>query len=100
MKIYISGKITDLPPAEAKANFELAEQEIRAKYGEDVQISNPIRFSPYVEGKTWKAYMADCVAELETCSHIYMLNNWADSKGAKVEYALAKMNEMTIEFRK
>lgn len=99
MKIYISGKITGLSSVEAKANFELAEQEIKAKYGTSVEISNPIKFSPYVAGKTWSEYMADCIPELESCSHIYMLENWEDSEGAKVEYAIAKKKDLNIEFR-
>jgi hypothetical protein len=51
---------------------------------------NPIYVSPYEKDKQWADYMADDIKALFECDAIYMLSDWGQSKGARVEYAIAK----------
>ena len=85
MKIYISGKITGLD--NAKEIFDAAEKKVTETY-QDAQIVNPMKL-PHDHDKTWESYMRDCLVEMMRCDTIYVLENWEDSKGAKLEVALA-----------
>lgn len=86
MKIYISGKITGLKFKEAYQLFEGAEKEIIELGGEPV---NPTKLVEQVKGWTWEDYMEKDLGLLLRCNGIYMLRNWMDSKGAKIEHTLA-----------
>jgi len=83
-KIYLSGKITGI---ENKAYnlFHKAEEELSSK---GYTVVNPMRIN-HDHDKTWESYMKACIKSLCDCSHIYMLSNWQESKGAKIEYELA-----------
>ena len=85
MKIYISGKITGLD--NAKEIFDAAEKKVSENY-QDAEIVNPMKL-PHDHDKTWESYMRDCLVEMMRCDTIYVLENWEDSKGAKLEVALA-----------
>lgn len=86
-KIYISGKITGCEPGEAEAHFEAAEQFLKKQYPNAILV-NPF-FIQHNHNKSWENYMrTDLIAMLD-CDTIYMLNNWKDSKGARIEYLLA-----------
>lgn len=84
-KYYISGKISGLPYQIAVWEFAQAER-LLLRHG---QVFNPINISPLKEGKLWKDYMIDCLSVLLECDAIYMLRNWKDSKGARIEHAIA-----------
>lgn len=72
-KIYISGKITGLTPEEA---FNL--------------FNNAAMTIPHDHDKTWLNYMRNDLKALLDCDAVFMLYNWKDSKGAKVEHDLAE----------
>lgn len=93
MKIYISGKITGLDLKDALANFEKAETELVAKGFEPI---NPMKKVSEQQGKTWKEYMLADIEILWDCEAIYMLDNWKDSKGARIELAIAKELDLEI----
>lgn len=80
-RIYIAGKIGDLPENVYKLNFEIAKSE--------VEIAGFIPVSPvdlpHQHERTWKAYMLEDLAALKTCQGVYMLRNWNDSRGARIE---------------
>jgi hypothetical protein len=95
MKVYISGQITELDLEQAKYKFNWAESWLKVRGYIPV---NPMNVSPYVEGKEWKEYMKECVAALFDCDAIYMLSNWRESKGARIEKAIAEEMKMTIMF--
>jgi Domain of unknown function (DUF4406) len=86
IKTYISGKITGLHIEEAKAHFEHAEQVLSALGHE---VVNPMKIIPVKHDPTWADYMIADIKALFTCTHIYMLHNWRDSKGARIEHAIA-----------
>lgn len=91
-KIYISGKITGLQEEEAEALFSAAEKYLAEK-GYDVV--NPLKIK-HDHDLSWVNYMKQDIKALCDCSAIFMLNNWEDSKGAKIEKQLAEDLQMQI----
>lgn len=85
-KIYISGAITGLYLPDALKNFENAVKEVEQMGHEAV---NPMELVKKQEGWDWNDYMKADIKILIECDGIYMLDNWEDSKGAKVERELA-----------
>jgi len=81
-KIYISGKITG--DENYKAKF--ADSEWRLVKSGWKSIVNPARLSPC---NTWENYMLRDIKLLFTCTAIYMLKDWKESKGARIEHAIA-----------
>lgn len=83
-KIYISGKITNNPVY--KLQFAAAERELK---NGGFQPVNPAR-EILPAGSTWADYMRHDIRLLCDCSAIYMLTNWRQSKGARLERRLAQ----------
>jgi len=96
MKIYISGKITGLPIEEAKENFAKAEA-ILKEHGHEV--INPMTLVPYSPELTWKDYMIKDIDALMDCEAITMLTNWGDSRGARIERAIAIEMGLLIKYQ-
>lgn len=88
MKIYISGPISSLPPAQARANFAHAAAAIRNKGHEPV---NPCKLQEILDPETtsWNQYMRPAFALLEICDAVVFLPGWKRSKGAVFERAHA-----------
>lgn len=91
MKIYIAGKITGEP--KYKEIFKVAEKDL-LESGHTVM--NP---SILPLGFTQEEYMHICYAMIDVCDSVYMLSNWKESKGAKLEnkYALEQGKLVTYE---
>jgi hypothetical protein len=91
-KIYISGQITGLTFADAYSNFEFAEKYINS-------LTNHISVNPmkleHAHDQSWESFMLEDIKALFFCDGIYMLKNWEQSKGAKIERSIAL--EMGIE---
>ena len=85
-KTYVSGKITGLSKEECEFNFSQGTLEAQEFSKEVLNIYEVV---PFVKGKTWKQYMSEDVLYLFECDSIYMLSNWGDSKGARLERAIA-----------
>ena len=90
MKVYIAGKITGYP--NYKEHFKRAEEHLKA-LGHTVM--NPAILP---EGFHWRDYMHICIPMLDVCEAIYLLNNWRDSDGAKIEYHTANMSNKIIMY--
>ena len=87
-KVYISGPMTGIPkfnrPAFIKAKAELS------VLGYDVV--SPVDIGDSLPGKpTWKDYMKADIKALVDCELIYMLEGWEKSKGARIEWEVAKL---------
>lgn len=82
MKIYVAGKITGLD--NYKELFCSAENKLKAK---GYSVMNPA----VLEGDkfTHDDYMHVCYAMIDVCGSVYFINNWKDSKGAKLEHKYA-----------
>ena len=95
-KVYISGKISGLQLEEAYKLFEQAEEEVKNLGGTPV---NPMKICQQNDSWDWEDYMEKDLGVLLRCEGIYVLKNWGSSKGARVEYAVAKEMQLTIIFQ-
>jgi len=86
MKVYICGKITNLPGYMARHYFAKVEKMLKDLGYEPI---NPMNL-PHNHSKSWEDYMKECIAALVQCDAIYLMGNWYDSKGAILEYDIAK----------
>lgn len=93
MRTYISGKITGLPEDTARRLFA------EAARGLTGEVVNPMELVPAAPTPTWTDYMVTDIAKLLTCTHIFMLSNWRDSKGARVEHAIAVAVGLTVQYQ-
>ena len=94
--IYISGKITGDEIQEASAKFQAAADHIESEGGTAV---NPMEMIEVEETKTWEDYMKEALIILMNCDQILMLEDWTESRGAKIEHALAKTLKFKIHYR-
>ena len=95
MKVYISGKITGYDIDVAKSKFNESEELLRLKGFTPV---NPFKLSETHPDKTWKDYMIDDIRGLFDCDAIYMNSDWGQSKGARIEYQIAKELNLKVMF--
>ncbi|MEG1572803.1 MAG: DUF4406 domain-containing protein [Bacteroidales bacterium] len=91
-KVYIAGKISGLNPMVAFHRFSFAEFFLAERY----KVENPMRFCPRYWG--WFRCIVKCIFRLARCQKIYLLDNWEQSKGAKIEVLFAiLMNKKIIK---
>ena len=95
MKIYISGKITGLNQTDVEKKFETQEFFLQSK---GYVVVNPLKICPFDKKKKWHDYMIKDIEELLRCDAIFMLKDWGQSKGARIEYEIAKELELKIFF--
>jgi len=88
MRIYIAGKITGLDPDVVERNFE----ETAAWLTRRGHLAlNPFELVDQTAGRSYEEYLADALAiMINAADAVYMLDNWADSKGARLEFYLAR----------
>jgi len=87
-KCYLSGPITGT--TDYIDRFKFTAKQIKSLYP-DFQIINPVELCAHLpESTTWKEYMDLCIKALNDCTHIVMMDGWEFSRGAVVEYYLAK----------
>ena len=82
MIIYIAGKMAGLPD-KGREHFNRAEERLLA---EGHIVLNPARLP---DGMPQEKYMPICLAMLQVADAIYLLDNWKDSPGARLEYNYA-----------
>lgn len=97
-RIYISGKITGLHPEVAKEAFDMAAELIRAEGNVPL---NPMEIWPQDAGWQWEDYLSDNVRFLlkTNVNALYMLPNWQESKGARIEHAIALEMNIPITYQ-
>ena len=92
MKIYISGKITD--NTNYTEEFAKAEKILKEKFP-GATIINPAEvLLPNL--CDWDDYMVICLRLLDKATHIYMLDNWVQSRGACTEHLHALENDIKV----
>ncbi|PXV61234.1 uncharacterized protein DUF4406 [Dysgonomonas alginatilytica] len=91
--VYISGRITGIPLSEAKRNFEEAEALLLEKGYIPV---NPMKNNHDPDTKGWIDHMLEDIGGLMRCDGIFMLNNWQQSKGARIEHYIAVEMDITV----
>ena len=85
-RVYISGPITGIPGAISAAQFDRAEQELRAagyKY-----VINP-RAMFEGTGLTWDEIMVQCLDLVKASDLIVLLPGWQKSRGVTMELGAA-----------
>lgn len=86
MKIYISGKITDTDIEHTREKFQAACQYLIA------MGQTPV--SPLENGlpidSPWEQHMLRDIELLMGCGGIFLLPDWKESRGARIEHAIAK----------
>jgi alkyl sulfatase BDS1-like metallo-beta-lactamase superfamily hydrolase len=88
VKIYLAGKITGLDPKEAERLFAEAEAAI-TKAGHTPL--NPLALVDQTPGRTYDEYLGDALAIMTRDSEaLFMLDNWPESNGARIEFYTAK----------
>lgn len=95
-RIYISGRITGITESVSRKAFKNAQKHYESL---GYEVVNPWEIDPMVDEPTWSDYMAADISELFKCDTIYMLSGWENSKGAKVELAIAQQLELTIIYK-
>lgn len=96
MKVFISGKITGEPiiPCVFKFTQAMRDEKIR----DFETIIHPFHLDVYF-GISHKEAMEICLEALKDCTHIYMLKDWKESKGAKIEHQFALENGIKIIYQ-
>jgi hypothetical protein len=95
MKCYISGQITNLSEEKYLHYFAIGMEEVRAM---NMHPVNPCHL-PHEHDKTWQSYMKHDIIEMLQCDAVYMLNNWQNSRGAKIEWQIANGLGMQIFYQ-
>lgn len=99
-KIYLSGKITGKTYEEALSDFSQAENKVNSANlvsPNSVQAINPMTIE-HNHDQSWNSFMKVDLKALLDCDAIYMLKGWHESKGANIEYNLAKSLDLEIFF--
>ena len=84
MIVYIAGKVSGIEN-EARVLFKRAEIKLKLQGNE---VINPMELE-HDHDKTWQSYMRDCISAMMRADAIYLLPNWRESKGARIEVQLA-----------
>lgn len=91
-KVYICGPVSGLPYDEVVRNFASAEGMLK---GMGLMPINPLHLVPDPETH-WNPAMRACIKGLMDADAILLLDGYQKSKGANVEYELAKVLEMGV----
>ena len=90
--IYISGKISGLPISEVIHKFQVACAKIK-RFG--LEPKNPLDNGlPW--NAAWEDQMGKDISILLRCDAIYLLPDYLESDGAKIELAVAKQCQMPV----
>ena len=91
IKVYIAGPVSMIQDYNRPA-FEKAKSELIA-LGYDAispsDVADELDKGEHVAHK-WIDYMRECIKRLVDCDRIYLLDNWHASRGAKIEWNLAR----------
>lgn len=94
MRVFISGKISGLSRDEAVKRFSDAETLLQQM---DFDTVNPIN-SGLDSESTWFNHMNESIRLLGGCDAIFMLSNWRESRGAKIEHNFAVGAGLAVMF--
>lgn len=85
VKIFVSGKISGEDYYKAYQKFSTAEKRLEAM---GYKVVNPMVLCK--KHWSWVRCMAVCLWHLVGCKGIYQLPDWRLSRGARIEYKIAK----------
>lgn len=86
-RIYVSGKMSDLPDF----NFDKFEKAERQLLDKGYSVVNPHKIPEnQVEGMSWGQYMVNDLRYILQCDAIAVLDDWTTSPGAQLEMLFAQ----------
>ena len=88
MKIYLSGSISN--DSGYMDKFVTYKRMLKILYPEATVISPVTDVNHSGHDQSWKSYMRADIEAMKTCTHIALIPGWHNSRGAKIEYWLAK----------
>lgn len=91
-RIYIAGKVTGEEREVCWPKFQKVKFNLEAL---GYEVINPLEVV-CADETCWDTAMKKCIAALMTCDMIYLLSDWRESKGAKIEHKLAKSLNIEI----
>lgn len=94
MKIYVAGKISGLPRNEVEAKFEQARKRL-VENGHSVFVPTVL---PDYADVPHSDYLRICYAMIDVCDAVYVLKDWKDSNGARLELNYAKCNGKEVMY--
>lgn len=96
---YISGKYSSSTSEETQGYVDHANDAgIRLLREGRVPIIPHVNFHFFPKDITYKQFMLADIEIMKRCDSLYMLNNFEDSRGAKIELWLAKRWNKKIEY--
>ena len=94
MKVYISGRISGLDLATVAKRFYSAQSFIESLGHEALNpLDNKVK-----DGATWSEHMVADIEMLLQADAIYMLPDWRDSTGARIEHNIAMETQKSIHY--
>ena len=85
VKVFISGKVSGMDYYVAFNKFS-EEEAMLSRIG--YEVVNPTKLCK--KHWSWLRCMVVCLWNLLWCNCVYQLDNWLDSRGARIEYKWAK----------
>lgn len=95
MKTYISGQITGLQYDKVDEKYRNAENELRKLGHEPVSPLN----NGLPADASWSEHMIADINLLKDCDAIYMLPDWINSYGARIEKLFAEANNIKVMYQ-
>lgn len=92
MKMYLSGKIGDLPIDVVREKFMYMKEELESQGHE---VISPMELL-HQHNQTWADYMIEDLQALKECEAIFLMPCHIDSPGAKIELAFAERMGLLI----
>ncbi|WP_321331872.1 DUF4406 domain-containing protein [uncultured Bacteroides sp.] len=93
-KMYVSGAISGYSPILVKTKFNEAERVVSALGFSPV---NPLN-NGIDECHSWTIHMIADILILIRCRHVYFQKDWEYSRGAMIEFKIAKCLKMKLYF--
>ena len=97
-RVFISGKMRGLDERDWRKKFNDAERDLVLAGWHPNNIVNPAKLSLIYPELSRFAYMQIDLKLLEDCGTIYLLTNWKESQGAKMEWDKAQQLNLTVIF--
>lgn len=96
MRIYIAGQITGLDYDECLDTFDRTAKMLTEQGHEPVNPMKENGLDGDGNAHSWAEYMRRDIPHLLSCDAIYLMTNWANSKGATLEHHIAAALGMQI----
>ena len=83
-RVFISGKVSGLPYTHAQERFNRA-----TSLFQGCEVHNPVKLCK--PSWSWWRCMVVCLWHLVKCDTVVFMENWQDSRGARIENRVARL---------